>query len=85
MNSACAVISTLKESNIGEKCLINLLLNVSTKQLKNYLECASTYKGTSPKKKTDHIETIVYGCITRTLDKKRFRRHVNKTSKSNTK
>ena len=31
---------------------------------------ASIYNGTSPKKKTDLIEMIVYGCMTRTLNKK---------------
>ena len=45
-------------------------MNVSTKGLKDYLECASIQKGTSPKKKTDLIEMIVYGCMTGTLNKK---------------
>ena len=39
-------------------------MNVSKKGLKDYLECASIYKGTSPNKKTDLIEIIVYGCMT---------------------
>ena len=34
------------------------------------LECASIYKGTSPKKKTDLTEMIVYGCRNGTLNKK---------------
>ena len=58
---------------------------MSTKRLKYYLECASIYRGTSTKKETDLIEMIVYGCMTGTLKKKRFERHINKTSKSNTK
>ena len=70
MNSAFTVISTLRKSNIGEKCLINSLMDVSTKRLKDYLECASIYKGTSPKKKTNVIEMIVYGCLTWALNKK---------------
>ena len=70
MNSTSAAISTLIKSSIEEKCLINVLMNVSTKGLKDYLECASIYKGTSPKKKTDLIEMIVYGCMTGTLNKK---------------
>ena len=45
-------------------------MNVSTKELKDYLECGSIYKGASPKKKTDLIEMIVYGCMTGTLNKK---------------
>ena len=45
-------------------------MNVSTKELKDYLECAPIYKGASPKKNTDLIEMIVYGCMTGTLNKK---------------
>ena len=70
MNSTYAVISTLIKSNIGEKCLRNFLMGVSTKRLKDYLECASIYKGTSCKKKTDLIEKIVYGYMSGTLNKK---------------
>ena len=70
MNWAFVVISTLVKSSIGEKCLINFLMNVSAKALRDYLECANIYKGTSPKKKTDLIEKIIYGCITEKLDKK---------------
>ena len=83
MNSIFAVISILIKSNIEEKCLINFLMNVSTKGLKDYLECTSIYKDTSPKKKTDLIEMIVYGCMTETINKK-DRGHINKTSKTNT-
>ena len=53
-----------------EKCLIKFLMNVSTKGLKDYLECASIYQGTSPQKKADLIEVIAYGCMTGTLKKK---------------
>ena len=70
MNSAFVVIRTLAKSNIGEKCLINFLMNVSAQGLRDYLECANIYKGASPKKKTDLIEMIIYGCITEKLDKK---------------
>ena len=45
-------------------------MNVSSKGLKDYLKCAPIYNGTSPKKKTDLIEMIVYGCMTGTLNKK---------------
>ena len=45
-------------------------MNVSSKGLKDYLECSSIYKGTSSKKKTDLIEMIVYECLTGTLNKK---------------
>ena len=70
MNSAFVVIRTLVKSNIGEKCLINFLMNVSAQALRDYLECANIYKGASPKKKTDLIEMIIYGCITEQSDKK---------------
>ena len=63
MNLTFAVISTLVKSHIEEKFLIKFLMNVSTKGLKDYVECAPIYKGTSPKKKTDLIEMILYGCI----------------------
>ena len=45
-------------------------MNVSSKGLKDYLSCVSIYNGASPKKKTDLIEMIVYGCMTGTLNKK---------------
>ena len=45
-------------------------MSVSTQALRDYLECANIYKGDSPKKKTDLIEMIVYGCITEKLNKK---------------
>ena len=60
MNSTFAVISTLVKSNIEKKCLINFLMNVSTKALRDYLECANIWKGNSPKKKTNLIEMIIY-------------------------
>ena len=85
MNSKLTVISTLININIEEKCLINFLMNVSTKALNDYLECASIYKGTSSKKKTDLIEMIVYGCMSVDTKQKRFKRHNNKKSKINTK
>ena len=71
MKSTFAV-SKLIKSNIGEKCLINFLMNVSTKGLKDYLKSASIYKGTSPKKKTDLIEMMVYRCMTGTLNGKKL-------------
>ena len=69
MNSTFPVISTLVKSTIGGKCLTNFLMNVSTRALTDFLECAYIYKGTSPKKKTDLIEMIIYGCITEKLRK----------------
>ena len=70
MNSTLAVISTLIKSNIEEKCPVYFAMNVSSTGLKDYLEYASIYEGTSPKKKTDLIEMIVDRCMTRTLNKK---------------
>ena len=70
MNSWFVGISKFIKSNIWEKCLINSLMSVSAQALRDYLECANIYKGDSPKKKTDLIEMIVYGCITEKLNKK---------------
>ena len=70
MNSAFVVISTLIKSNIGEKCIINFLMNISAQALRDYLECVNIYNRTSPKKKTDLIEMIIYGCIIEKLNKK---------------
>ena len=70
MNSSFVAISTLMKNNIGEKCLINILMNISAQELRDYLECANIYKGTSSKKKTDLIEMILYECITDKLHKK---------------
>ena len=84
MNLTFAVISTLITSNIGEKCLIIFFMNVSAKGLEYYLEFTSIYKGATPKKKTDLIEMIVYGCMSGTLHKKHLKDN-NKRSKTNTK
>ena len=70
MNSTFAVISTLVKGDMGEKCLTNFLMNVSTKALRHCLECANIYKGTSPKRKTDLIEMVIYQCIIEKVDKK---------------
>ena len=50
MNSSLVAISTLVKSNIGEKCLINILMNISTQSFRDYLRLANIYKGTSTKK-----------------------------------
>ena len=68
-NVSFVAISTLAKSNIGEKSLINILMNISTQALKDYLKCANIYKGNASKKKTDLVEMIVYGCITDGLNK----------------
>ena len=85
MNSSIVAVSTLVKSDIGEKCLINILMNMSTQPLKDYLKSANICKGNASKKKTDLLEIIGYGCINDKLNKKSFRRYINKTSKSNIK
>ena len=70
MNSSLVAISTLVKSNIGEKCLINILMNISTQALKEYLKCENIYKENASKKKTDLVEMIVYECITDKLNKR---------------
>ena len=54
---------------LSKKCLINMFMNMSSEALRGYLELANIHKGNAPKKKTNLIEMIVYGCITDKLDK----------------
>ena len=70
MNSSLVGISTLVKSNVGEKCLVNILMYSSTVALRNYLKLANIYRTNSSKKKTELVEMIVYGCITDKLNKK---------------
>ena len=51
MNSSFVSIATLVKSNLGEKCLINILMNISSDSLRNYLQCGKIYKGASSKKR----------------------------------
>ena len=51
MNSSFLSIATLAKSNLGEKCLINILMNISSDALRDYLECRKIYKGASSKKR----------------------------------
>ena len=67
--SSFVSIATLVKSNLGEQWLINILMNISTIALSDYLECAKSYKGASTKKKTHFIEMIVYGHITNEINK----------------
>ena len=69
MNSSLVAIGILVKSNIGERCLMNFLMNISTQALRDYLRLANIYKGNSSKKNTDLVEMIVYGCITNKLNK----------------
>ena len=71
MNSSFVAIATLVKSNLGESCLINILMNISSEALRYYLECGKIYKDAPSKKKTDLIELIVYGCITDEINKLR--------------
>ena len=70
MKSTFVAISIVIKSNIGEKCLINFLINVSSQSWRDYLEFANIYNGNLPKKKSDLTEMVVYGCITEKLNKK---------------
>ena len=51
MNSSFVSIATLVKSNLGEKCLINILMNISSDALRNYLQRGKIYKGASSKKR----------------------------------
>ena len=67
--SSFVSIASLVKSNLGEWCLINILMNISTSAFSDYLECAKIYKGASSKKKTNLVELIVYGHITNKVNK----------------
>ena len=69
MDSSLAAISTLVKSNIGKRCLIKILMNISTSSLRGYLKLADIYDGNSNKKKTDLVEMIIYECITNKINK----------------
>ena len=69
MNSSFVSISILVKSNLGERCLINTLMNMTSQSLRSYLNLANIYDGNSNKKKTDLVEMIVYGRITNKLNK----------------
>ena len=66
--SSFVSIATLLKSNLGEQCLINILMNISTNALSDYLECAKIYKGASSKKNTNLVKMIVYGHITNKIN-----------------
>ena len=51
MNSTFVMISMLVKSNIGERCLINVLMNITSQALENYLDMANIYSDKSSKKK----------------------------------
>ena len=69
MNPTFIMISLLVKSNLGERCLINALMNVLSEALENYLDMANIYNGKSTKKKTHLLEVVIYGCITNTTIK----------------
>ena len=64
MYSSFVSIATLVKSNLGERCLINIPMNIWSESLRYYLEYGKIYKGISSKKKIDLVEMIVYGCTT---------------------
>ena len=68
MNSSLVSISVLVKSTISRQCLINFLNEVSSQSLRTYLKLTNIYDGNSNKKKSDLIETFVYGCITKKLN-----------------
>ena len=69
MNSTFIMISILVKINLGKKCLINALINVSSEALENYLDMTNIYREKSTKKKTHLAEMVIYGCITNTIVK----------------
>ena len=69
MNSSFVSICVLMKSNLGERCLINTLMNMSSQALRFYLKHANIYDVNSNKKKADLLEMIVYGRITNQISK----------------
>ena len=69
MHSLFVAKATLVKSNLGEKCLINISMNISSEPLRDYLECGKIYKGASSKKITDLVEMTVYGHIINKINK----------------
>ena len=69
MNSSFVSICVLMKSNLGERCLINTLMNMSSQAARFYLKHANIYGSNSNKKKADLVEMIVYGCITNQISK----------------
>ena len=67
--SSFVSIASLVKCNLGEQCLINILMNISTSALSDYFECAKIYKGASSKKKTNLVEMIIDGHITNKINK----------------
>ena len=45
MNSSLVEISKPVKSNIGERALINILINISSQSLRSYLKLAKIYDG----------------------------------------
>lgn len=45
------MIIILVKSNLGERCLVNELINMSSEALEKYLDMANIYSGKSTKKK----------------------------------
>ena len=65
---------------------MNILINIPTVALRDYLRLANIYRANSSKKKTEElVEMIVHGCITNKLDKKEIEdisiKEANKTLK----
>ena len=81
MNSTFIMISILVKSNLGKKCLINALMNVSSEALENYLDMTNIYCEKSTKKKIHLVEMDIYGCITNTIVKANIKDIPTKESK----
>ena len=50
MNSSLVAIITLVKCNVGEKCLVSFLMNVSAPALRNYLKLTDICKRNGTKK-----------------------------------
>ena len=69
MNSTFIAIVVLLRSDLGERCLVNALINISTEALRSYLDMANIFSGHSSKNKSDLVEMVASGCITKKISK----------------
>ena len=70
MNSSLVCVGILVKSHISKHCWIKFLNKVSSSALRRYLGLAEVHDGNAKKKKSDLIETIVYGCMNGKLKNK---------------
>ena len=61
--SSFVVIASLVKSNLGEQCLINILMNFSSDAIRDYLEYAKIYWGISQRKRQILLKWFFMGIL----------------------